>query len=41
MKRKTMKRKASNKKLQYPSLVDLGIAVWTYYDFEFTFATMI
>ena len=37
-----MKRKESNKKLQYPSqnAVDLAIALWTYYDFKFTFATM-
>ena len=38
-----MKCKESNKKLKYPSLnvVDLGIVLWTYYDFEFKFATMI
>ena len=37
-----MKRKESNKKLRYPSLnaADLGIASLTYYDVEFTFATL-
>ena len=40
---KAMKRKASNNKLQYSILnaVDLVVALWTYYDLEFTYATMV